>query len=71
MEILDVAFRVGKFLQELEAIFETGENCKLALKRILPEVKVENGRVFRLARLPIRVRHRQLVQIREKRLNHG
>ena len=70
LQILDVAFGVRKLLQEFETVLEPGENGEFSLEGILAEIQVENGRIFGLAGFPIGVSHRELVEVRQQRLNH-
>ena len=58
-----------KVLDVLEALLEAGEYGELAVKGIAAKEEVEHGSV-RVLRLPVGVRHRQLIQIGKQRL-HG
>lgn len=54
---------VSKVLDEPEALAEASKDGELALEGIRAEKEIEHALVLRLARLPVRVRHRYLVEI--------
>lgn len=55
--------RVSEILNELQALAEPGKDGELALERTRPEEEIEHTLVVDLARLPVRVGHRNLVEI--------
>ena len=57
------AVRVSEVLEELEALRESREDGELAVEGVLAEEEVEDGAVVDALRLPVRVRHRYLVQV--------
>lgn len=57
------AVGVMKLIQELQALLEASEHRELPVKRILPEKQVEHRVIVDFAVLPVRVGHRDLVQV--------
>ena len=55
-----------KILQEFEALCQAGKDGELSVERIFSEEKVKNCHVIHSASFPVRVRHRDLVQIWKK-----
>lgn len=64
-QILDVVGRVAEVLQELQALVQAGKDGELAVERVLAKVQIEDAGVGGFARLPVRVRHGDLVQVYE------
>lgn len=67
-QILDVRVVELEVLDVLEALGEAAEDRELALERILAEEQVEHRLVVLLV-APVRVAHRDLVQVGEQRLH--
>lgn len=53
--------------QEQQAVVQSGEKREAAAERIVPEEELEHGGLLVPAGPPVRVRHGELVQIREQR----
>ena len=62
-QISDVGLWISEILQKLEALWETSENGKFAIKWILPEEEIEDCMVIDATGFPVRIGHRDLVQI--------
>ena len=62
-QIIDVGLGVSEILQKLEALGETSENGEFAVEGILAEEQVKHCLVFDTTGFPVRIRHRDLVQI--------
>ena len=50
-------------LQELEAFLQASEYGEFAAERVLTEEEIKDGRVVPFLAFPVRVRHRDLVEI--------
>ena len=55
--------RVVKILQEFEALGQASKDGELSVERIFSEEQIKNCHVIHSSSFPVRVRHRDLVQI--------
>lgn len=65
LQVADVPRRVVEVLHELQALLQTRKDRELAVEWIVAKEQIENGEIVRLARLPVCVSHRNLIQICE------
>lgn len=63
LQIRNIFGRIPKVVQELEAFVETGEDRELAVKGVFAEVQIEHAHIVGFARFPVRVGHRDLVEV--------
>ena len=61
---------VFEVLEELEALWESGKDGELSVEGVLAEEEVEDGAVVDALRLPVRVRHRYLVQVCNRKIDN-
>lgn len=57
----------AKVAQEEQAVVRAGEQREAAVERVVPEEELEHGRLLVPAGAPVRVRHGELVQVRQER----
>ncbi len=55
----------SEVLQEQQTVTETRKQREASSERVIAEKQFEHGRLVVSARAPVRVRHGELVQIRE------
>lgn len=59
--------REAKAAQEQQAVLQSSEQREAAAERIVPEEELEHGGLLVSAGAPVRVRHGELVQVRQQR----
>lgn len=65
LQIINIASWVVEILQKLEALLESSKDGEFTVERIIAKEQVEHGVIVCLARFPVSVRHRNLIQICE------
>lgn len=57
----------AKVAQEEQTVVQAGEQREAAVERIVPEEELEHGGLLVPTGAPVRVRHGELVQVRQQR----
>jgi hypothetical protein len=65
-EIGEIVFFEGEILEILDRVIEAAGDRETTTKWIIPKRQVKDGFPLFRARLPIPIRHRELVEVREK-----
>jgi hypothetical protein len=67
LEVFDVLFRERERIEMLQALIKATKNGEFSLEGIFSKEQLKYGRLIVLSNLPVRVSHRDLIQVRQQR----